>query len=119
MHERHRRDPAETRRLVDVALRRGAGAGFVLWVDGGEAVSLTGYSVFGTGARIGPVYTPPSRRGRGYASNLVAHVSAERLAAGAAACFLYTDLANATSNRIYTDVGYRMIARSQEYAFAS
>ena len=39
------------------------------------------------------------------------------LSSGVDACYLYTDLANPTSNRIYTDVGYRMIARSQELVF--
>jgi GNAT superfamily N-acetyltransferase len=118
MRKRHRRDAAETQRIVDLALHGDAGSGFTLWEDDGEPVSLTGHSVFATGARIGPVYTPPARRGRGYASNLVAHVSGERLAGGTPACYLHTDMANPTSNRIYTDVGYRLITRSQEYAFA-
>jgi predicted GNAT family acetyltransferase len=45
-------------------------------------------------------------------------VSGERLAVGTLACYLYTDMANPTSNRIYTDVGYRLITRSQEHVFA-
>ena len=38
----------------------------MLWEDGGEPVSVTGYGPSTpTGTRIGPVYTPPELRGRG------------------------------------------------------
>ena len=85
---------------------------------GGEPVSAVGYgSPTPTGVRIGPVYTPPRHRGRGYASALTAHVSAEQLAAGRSFCFLYTDLANPTSNKIYVAIGYRRICDSIQYAF--
>jgi hypothetical protein len=63
------------------------------------------------------VYTPPELRGRGYASALTAYVSAEQLAAGRSFCFLYTDLANPTSNRIYVALGYERVCDSVEYAF--
>lgn len=59
------------------------------------------------GIRIGFVYTPPERRGRGYASACVAELSARMLAEGLRFCVLYTDLANPTSNRIYQRLGYR------------
>lgn len=113
----HPRDDVRTRMLVDLAMAGDGRSGFTLWEDAGRAVSLTGFQRFGSWARLGPVYTPPDERRRGYASNLVGHVSGELLVAGARACFLYTDLSNPTSNRIYTDVGYGMIARSQEYVF--
>ena len=70
-----------------------------------------------TGIRIGPVYTPPELRGQGYASALTAHVSARQLAAGRRFCFLYTNLANPTSNKIYVDIGYERVCDSVEYAF--
>jgi uncharacterized protein len=101
---------------VDARLREGRG-GFTIWEDGGP-VSLAGWG--GTtpnGVRIGPVYTPPERRRRGYGSAVTAAVSAERLASGATFCFLYTDLANPTSNRIYTDIGYEQVCDSIDYAF--
>ncbi|MGA8113343.1 MAG: GNAT family N-acetyltransferase [Actinocatenispora sp.] len=59
-------------------------------------------------ARIGPVYTPPAERGRGWASAAVAEVSRLILAEGARAC-LYTDQANPTSNKIYAALGYRPV----------
>ncbi len=68
---------------------------------------------------LGPVYTPPEARGHGYGTALVAEVSRRALAAGATRCMLYTDLANATSNRIYQAVGYRRSHDAQEYLFRS
>lgn len=112
----HVRDEARTQLQADVALGPDARSGYLLW-EAGRPVSLTGFGRYPYGARIGPVYTPPAHRRHGYASNLVAHVSASMLAAGDPACYLYTDMANPTSNRIYTDVGFRAIARSQELVF--
>lgn len=95
------------------------GNGIALWEDGGRPVSVVAFgSPTPTGTRIGPVYTPPEHRGRGYASALTAHVSAEQLGAGRSFCFLYTDLANPTSNKIYEAIGYERVCESVEYAFS-
>src|SRR5215208_5452839 len=61
------------------------------------------------GVRIGMVYTPPEFRGRGYASNAVAALTRRLLDSGRRFCFLFTDLANPTSNKIYQAVGYRHV----------
>lgn len=61
------------------------------------------------GVRIGYVYTPPELRGRGYASACVAEASQRALDAGRRFCFLYTDLANPTSNSIYQRIGYQPV----------
>lgn len=112
-------DEAVIARNVDHKLR-GQGGGIALWEDEGRPVSAVGYgSPTPSGARIGPVYTPPDRRGRGYASALTAHVSAAQLAAGRRFCFLYTNLANPTSNKIYLAIGYERVCDSVEYTFAS
>jgi predicted GNAT family acetyltransferase len=93
-------------------------AGVVLWEDGGRPVSLAGFGgPTPNGIRIGPVYTPPEHRSRGYASSLVATLSAERLASGRRYCYLYTDLANPVSNRIYERIGYRRTCESAEIDF--
>jgi predicted GNAT family acetyltransferase len=63
------------------------------------------------------VYTPPELRGRGYASALVARVTQHLLDGGRDYCFLYTDLANPTSNKIYVNVGYEYVCDSVDYAF--
>ncbi len=92
------------------------GAVFV-W-DDGDVVSLAG--VGGTtpnGARVGPVYTPPEHRGRGYASAVTAGVTRALLDGGCRYTFLYTDLANPTSNKIYVDLGYERVANVEEVSF--
>jgi len=94
------------------------GSGIAVWQDGGEPVSLAGFGgATPNGMRIGPVYTPPERRGNGYASALVARVSADRLAEGSRFCFLYTDLANPVSNRIYERIGYEWVCEAAEIVF--
>jgi predicted GNAT family acetyltransferase len=103
-------------RTVDARLRAGSGS-FTIWDDEGP-VSLAGWGgETPNGARIGPVYTPPEHRRRGYGSAVTAAVTAEQLAAGRTFCFLYTDLANPTSNKIYTDMGYEPVCDAVDYAF--
>ncbi|HSL12035.1 MAG TPA: GNAT family N-acetyltransferase [Actinomycetota bacterium] len=88
-------------------------AGFWFWERDGRPVAMAGYSgSTRTGVRVGPVYTPSQHRGHGYATALVADLSSWLLAAGRRACFLYTDLANPTSNAIYERIGYRKICEA-------
>lgn len=79
-----------------------------LWVDeDDQPVHLTATSLPAQGVvRIGPVYTPPSLRGRGYAGAAVAGVSQRILDEGLRSC-LFTDQANPTSNALYLALGYR------------
>ncbi|MCC5638265.1 GNAT family N-acetyltransferase [Nostoc sp. CHAB 5844] len=69
------------------------------------------------GARIGMVYTPPEYRRRGYASACVAALSQTSLNQGNQFCFLFTDLANATSNHIYQEIGYQSVGDWHHYSF--
>jgi len=114
-------DPDEAFRRMErnIESRFGSeGAGFWLWEDGGEPVSLSGFSgPTPTGIRIGPVYTPPEHRKHGYATTLVADLSAWLLEQGHRGCFLYTDLANPTSNRIYVEIGYERVCDAMEFVF--
>ncbi len=92
-------------------LRRIRGGQLWFWIDeSGEPVHLIGVNPpsFGV-ASIGPVYTPPSQRGRGWASNAVAAVSRQLQSEDVRAC-LFTDQANPTSNKIYANLGYRPVA---------
>jgi uncharacterized protein len=110
-------DPERRERSVDARLA-GDDAGFALWEVDGRPVSLAGFGgPTPTGIRIGPVYTPPDLRGRGYATALTAQVSQLQLDRGRRFCFLYTDLANPTSNAIYTSIGYERVCDSRELAF--
>jgi uncharacterized protein len=95
----------------------GDGRSYAVW-ETDEPVSFAGFGGRTPhGVRIGPVYTPPHLRRRGYASALVGNLTQELLAGDADFCFLYTDLDNPTSNRIYQDVGYDFVAESADYAF--
>ena len=95
-------------------------SGLLLWEDGGGPVSLAGWGgPTPNGIRIGPVYTPPELRGHGYATALTAELSQRLLdgrlyEGGRRFCFLYTDLANPTSNAIYERIGYRRVAEAAE-----
>jgi len=97
---------------------RGVGRTAWLWIDEGRPVSLTGVGgLTPHGIRVGPVYTPPELRGRGYASNLVAEASQLHLDSGREFVFLFTDLANPTANKIYQSIGYEPVTDIDEYAF--
>ncbi len=87
-----------------------------LWELGGRPVSMAvaAWPTM-TGIRISSVYTPPAERGRGFATAVTAAVTASQLAAGRRSCFLYTDVANPTSNRIYRSLGYRPVADVDRY----
>jgi hypothetical protein len=102
-HGREQIAPEDLRRRIE-------GGTYWFWLDeAGERVHLTGANppAFGV-ARIGPVYTPPAQRRRGYAGAAVAAVSRIFLDDGARVC-LYTDQANPTSNGVYVALGYRPV----------
>lgn len=83
--------------------------GLYLWEHEGPR-ALAGYTgPTPHGIRVGPVYTPPEHRNRGYASACTAGLSQLLLDQGYRFCFLYTDLANPTSNRIYQYIGYEPV----------
>jgi predicted GNAT family acetyltransferase len=108
-------DPEMRRRRMQGAIEDG---GYWLWIDDERPVSMTGVSPAPPkGARIEPVYTPPGDRRHGYATGLVAHVSAQELARGRTACYLHTDLANPTSNAIYMRIGYDWVCEAVDLRF--
>lgn len=88
------------------------------WEDGGELVTLLGVGgPTPDGIRIGPVYTPPNRRRHGYASALTAAAAQDQLDRGRRFVFLFTDLANPTSNHIYQAIGFEPICDVDQYRF--
>lgn len=106
----------ETRKRVQMRIEQGT---LYLW-DDGQPVSVAGTTrPTATGISIGPVYTPPQFRGRGYASSCVAAASQRLLDKGRAFCTLFTDLANPTSNSIYQKIGYRPVCDYTVYRFVS
>jgi predicted GNAT family acetyltransferase len=88
-----------------------------LWEDK-QFVSMAARSRPTThGICISLVYTPPEFRGRGYATNCVAHLSQLLLDSGRKFCVLFTDLANPTSNHIYQSIAYTPLCYLTEYVF--
>ncbi|MFE2142103.1 GNAT family N-acetyltransferase [Streptomyces sp. NPDC059456] len=91
--------------------------GALLWEDAGTPVSMAGFfRVIGSVSRVGPVYTPPELRGRGYAAGVTHAVSEAAYAAGASQVLLFTDLANPTSNALYRRLGYTPVEDRVELA---
>jgi predicted GNAT family acetyltransferase len=88
-----------------------------VWDDRGPVSLVSSAPPVAGVARIGPVYTPPDARRRGYAGMAVAELSRVLLERGAHTCMLFTDLANPTSNKIYAEVGYRRFADWEEHVF--
>jgi predicted GNAT family acetyltransferase len=89
--------------------RLGAGQ-LMLWEAACEPTSMAGMTdVINGTARIGPVYTPPSLRGRGYGGGVTAAITELATDQGAASVVLFTDLANPTSNSLYLKLGYEPI----------
>jgi len=96
--------PRESQQVVDSRLSFG---GLTLWEHAGSPVSLAGRTkVAGGQARIGPVYTPPDLRGRGFGAGVTAAATRAALNGGASVVVLFTDLANPTSNTLYQRLGF-------------
>jgi len=93
--------------------------GLNVWVDG-QPVTMVGHNgPTPRGMRIGPVYTPPAHRRKGYASACTAAVTQLLLDGGRQACFLFTNLANPTANHIYQEIGYRPVEDVEMYTFGA
>lgn len=101
-------------RSIDGYLKNNA---LYLWQDE-TPVSVAAFSgSTPNGIRINFVYTPKEYRRQGYASSCVAALSQALLDRGRKYCFLFTDLANPTSNRIYQSIDYQPIGEAVEYWF--
>lgn len=99
--------------MVDARLGRGH---FWIWEDD-RSVSMLGLTDPLEGVvRVGPVYTPPEHRSRGYAGAIVSEISEQILGAGHLP-ILYTQLHNPTSNSIYRRIGYKAVAEVISYRF--
>jgi len=111
-------DPPRHDSRAVVGDRLGYG-GITVWEVGGVPASIAGRTRAVVGmVRVGPVYTPPELRGRGYAGAVTAAVSQAALGAGVREVVLYTDLANPTSNALYQRLGYRPVEDRVIFSFA-
>ena len=113
---------AEPHRHTDdagaLAEQRLASSELILWFVDGEPVSLAGCSSPANGtARVGPVYTPPAHRRRGYGAAVTSSATAMAGEKGAIQVVLYTDAANPTSNSIYQSIGFVVDHEAAERRF--
>jgi RimJ/RimL family protein N-acetyltransferase len=100
--------PRDSQRVVADRLSFG---GLAFWEHAGAPVSLAGRTrPTGGLARMGPVYTPPEFRGRGFGGAATAAVTQAALDGGAQGVVLFTDLANPTSNTLYQRLGYHPVS---------
>jgi GNAT superfamily N-acetyltransferase len=112
----------ETSTEMDVAERvraRVIADGYFLWEDGEPSCMVGAGGPPNQVARVGPVYTPPGKRRRGYAGAATAAASQIMLDRGHPICCLYTDASNPTSNHIYQEIGYELVDEVEEYWFQS
>ncbi|CRK61861.1 GCN5-related N-acetyltransferase [Alloactinosynnema sp. L-07] len=89
-----------------------------LWFDNDEPVAMAVASPAIAGmSRIGPVYTPPAARGRGYAKAATAHVAQHARDKGAEHVLLFADTDNPVSNAVYQGIGFHVVTDAVEYTF--
>jgi RimJ/RimL family protein N-acetyltransferase len=106
-------DPEPERADVEKAAASGR---YSFWVVNDEPVSVAAISRrLRQAAAIAPVYTPPERRGRGYAGSVTAALADRIFAEGKTAACLYTDLRNPMSNRCYAKIGFTPYCDSWHY----
>lgn len=112
------RDTTAGERFIDRAAR--VGDRFILWEVDGTPVSMAMLRAPAAGvSRIGPVFTPRDRRGRGYGSAVTAAASQLALTNGVAGVVLFADLANPVSNVIYQRIGFEPVADSIRIEFCT
>jgi predicted GNAT family acetyltransferase len=112
-------EPATQAEVARQVARLAAANDLALWDLDGRVVSMAAV-VRRTprSSTIALVYTPPELRGRGFASAVVAELSQRELDAGQQLCSLFTDLANPTSNHIYSEIGYEPKCDFRHYSLA-
>ncbi|GAA1444792.1 hypothetical protein GCM10009641_64550 [Mycobacterium cookii] len=108
-------DSGEHNTLDSVLVRIREGIEWLWELPDGTLAHLSGAGLPAYGvSRIGPVFTPSEHRGHGIASYVVGELTRRGLEAGHRMC-LFTDLANPTSNKIYSNLGYAPVVDMAEH----
>jgi RimJ/RimL family protein N-acetyltransferase len=112
------RDEAAAENLVNAANR--VGDRFVVWDVDGTPVSMAMLRAPAADvSRIGPVFTPLTRRGHGYGSAVTAAAADLAHRSGTADVVLFADLANPVSNAIYQRIGFEAVVDSVRIDFVT
>jgi predicted GNAT family acetyltransferase len=98
-----------------IAERVQAGS-FVFWELDRPVTMACAVGTTADAGRVGYVYTPPDLRRRGYASACTAALT-QQLHDEGRVVYLFTDLANPTSNKIYQAIGYEKVSDVEEWRF--
>jgi hypothetical protein len=88
-----------------------------IWINEHPVSCATNTRNTENGAGISEVYTPPNYRGKGYASSVVAELSASLLERGNKFCFLFADAENPVSCGIYRKIGFYDLCVFDEITF--
>ncbi|MFI7465546.1 GNAT family N-acetyltransferase [Nonomuraea sp. NPDC049646] len=109
----------EAHDVAERVAQRVAGRELFVWEAEGVPVSVAGLGRAAGGVcRVGPVYTPPSCRRRGYGAAVTAYASEVALAERCEQVVLFTDLDNPTSNAIYRSIGYQPVSDHAHLTYA-
>ena len=104
--------------FVDAADRRGDQ--FTLWTVDEVPVSMAMLRAPAADvSRIGPVFTPRHRRGRGFGSAVTAAAAQLAHRTGTADVVLFADLANPVANAIYQRIGFEAVTDSVRVEFTA
>jgi len=88
----------------------------LFWMVAGQPVSVAAIARrLKITAAINSVYTPPSKRRRGYAGSVTVAAAERAFAEGKTVVCLYTDLTNPLSNRCYAKIGFKSYCDSWHY----
>jgi predicted GNAT family acetyltransferase len=102
---------------IEMARKHIGGESLWLWDhDAPKCMAIVSEATAST-SRIAWVFTPKDARKRGYGSALVASLTAGAIARGKRAVTLNADVRNATSNGIYTRIGYVPLGLSKTVLF--
>lgn len=71
----------------------------------GNVVSIAGFTINNSIAKITHVYTKKDKRNQGYASYLVSYLTSSLLK-NKNTCILYTESNNYNANHLYENIGY-------------
>jgi predicted GNAT family acetyltransferase len=106
-------DPDRWREYLNDTLRKGSLV--FLWTLNGTPVSMARlHPAVASMSRIGPVFTPTTRRDQRYGSAVTAAAAHHALLAGAQHVVLFADLDNPASNTIYQRIGFEPVTRAVE-----
>lgn len=88
-----------------------------IWEDEMPVSTLAKGRKLVNGIAVSGVYTPPHLRGKGYALASVSTLSQNLLDEGYKFITLYADANNSTTNKIYKEIGYKLIGCAKELTF--